>query len=77
MFNSYDGATYGGPSYTTSLLGYGAAISLASSSAQYMSVSSKQVQLSSTSFTLEAWIYPISLTTTDYGIFGQCQSVAT
>ncbi|CAF3071697.1 unnamed protein product [Rotaria sp. Silwood2] len=76
-FNSYDGVTSGSPSYTTSLLGHGAAISLTSSSAQYVSVSSKQVLFNSTSFTIEAWIYPISLTTSDHGIFGQCQNTIT
>ena len=72
--NSFNAVPSGSPSYTTSLLGYGAAISFTASSSQYASVSTRQIYLNSTSFTIEAWIYPISLTTTDFGIFGQCQT---
>lgn len=65
----------GNPSYTTSVLGYGNSIRLAAASSQYVAVSSKQILLYSSSFTIEAWIYPIGLTAVDHGIFGQCQSI--
>lgn len=77
LLNSYNGVAYGGPTYTTSVLGHGASISLTASSSQYVAVTGKQVLFNSTSFTIEAWIYPISLTSTDFGIFGQCQSAST
>jgi hypothetical protein len=77
LLNGYNGVASGNPPYTTSVLGHGAAISITASSSQYVSVTVKQVMFNSTSFTIEAWIYPISLTTTDFGIFGQCQSPTT
>ncbi|CAF2938022.1 unnamed protein product [Rotaria sp. Silwood2] len=69
-----DGVLVGDPTYTTSRLGYGAAISLNQSSSQFVSITTRNVPLNSRSFTIEAWIYPIALTVVDYGIFGQCQS---
>ena len=77
LLNSFDGVASGSPTYTTSFLGYGNSISLTASSSQYVSISSPQILLSTSSFTIEAWIYPISLTTADFGIFGQCQSAST
>ncbi|CAM4791846.1 unnamed protein product [Rotaria magnacalcarata] len=77
LLNNYNGVPYGSPTYTTSVLGHGAAISFTASSSQYVTVTVKQVLFNSTSFTIEAWIYPISLTATDFGIFGQCQSAST
>ena len=42
---------------------------------QFVSVSSPSLPLNSTSFTIEAWIYPTSFGV-DRGIFGQCQCPA-
>ncbi|CAF4022599.1 unnamed protein product, partial [Rotaria sp. Silwood1] len=76
LYNSgLDGALAGIPGYTTSVFGYGAAIYLARSSTQYVYITPKVLPFDSRSFTIEAWIYPISLSSgTEYGIFGQCQS---
>ena len=77
LYNNYNGNTSGNPRYTTSYLGTGAALSLNRSLSQYVVVSSPHLFFDSMSFTIEAWIYPISLTTADYGIFGQCQAATT
>ncbi|CAF3613042.1 unnamed protein product [Rotaria sordida] len=77
LYNNYNGNPVGSPTYTTSFLGYGAAINLVRSSSQYISITSRQLLMNSSSFTIEAWIYPISFTGLDYGIFGQCQATTT
>ncbi|CAF4061513.1 unnamed protein product, partial [Rotaria magnacalcarata] len=74
LYNGLNGVLSGAPSYTTSFLGYGAAISLSQASSQYVSISPTVIPLDSRSFTIEAWIYPIGFTTSDFGIFGQCQA---
>ncbi|CAF2861863.1 unnamed protein product [Rotaria sp. Silwood2] len=77
LYNGLDGNLSGLPSYTTSFLGYGAAISLTQSSSQFVSITPVVIPLDSRSFTIEAWIYPIGFTGGEYGIFGQCQSIST
>ncbi|CAF1486885.1 unnamed protein product, partial [Rotaria sp. Silwood1] len=77
LYNGLDGTLFGLPSYTTSLLGYGAAISLTQSLTQYVAITSAIIPLNLRSFTIEAWIYPIGFTGGEYGIFGQCQSTST
>jgi hypothetical protein len=59
------------------VLGYGNAISFTLTSSQYVSVTVKQILFNSSSFTIEAWIYPINLGSGDYGLFGQCQTPTT
>ncbi|CAF5204169.1 unnamed protein product, partial [Rotaria magnacalcarata] len=72
-----DGILSGSPTYTTSFAGYGNAISLTQSSNQYVYIMSKVLPLNSRSFTIEAWIYPIGFSSSsDYGIFGQCQTLS-
>ncbi|CAF1612999.1 unnamed protein product [Rotaria magnacalcarata] len=77
MYDScLDGTVNGTATYTTSFTGYGAAISFNQSSYQYVSIASGVLPLNCRSFTIEAWIYPISLlTSSDYGIIGQCQAL--
>ena len=77
LYNNFNANTSGNPSYVTSYLGAGAALSLTRSSSQYAAVIGSQLLFNSSSFTIEAWIYPISLSTVDYGIFGQCQAATT
>ncbi|CAM4773690.1 unnamed protein product [Rotaria magnacalcarata] len=73
-----DGTPSGSPTYTTSFLGYGAAMSLTRSSSQYVYITPTIIPFNSRSFTVEAWIYPISFSTSnDYGIMGQCQVTST
>ncbi|CAF3456417.1 unnamed protein product [Rotaria socialis] len=49
-----DGTVSGGPTYTTSVLGYGAAISLTRSSSQYVYITPTIIPFNSRSFTVEA-----------------------
>ncbi|CAF3357781.1 unnamed protein product [Rotaria socialis] len=77
LYNGLNGVLSGTPSYTTSFLGYGAAISLSQASSQYVYISPTVIPLDSRSFTIEAWIYPIGFTASDFGIFGQCQATIT
>ncbi|CAF0767437.1 unnamed protein product [Rotaria sordida] len=77
LYNGLNSTLSGLPSYTTSFLGYGAAINLNQSLSQFVSITSMVIPLNSRSFTIEVWIYPIGLTGGEYGIFGQCQSTST
>jgi hypothetical protein len=65
-------ATYT-PGGSTSIpyVGYGRALSLTAANNQSILVAAPFLNLSYTSFTIEAWIYP-TLVTGDRGIFGQC-----
>ncbi|CAF4420464.1 unnamed protein product [Rotaria socialis] len=72
-----NGILSGSPTYTTSFAGYGNAISLTQSSNQYVYIMPTVLPLNSRSFTIEAWIYPIGFSSSsDYGIFGQCQTLS-
>ncbi|CAF4567339.1 unnamed protein product, partial [Rotaria socialis] len=62
LYNGLNGVLSGTPSYTTSFLGYGAAISLSQASSQYVYISPTVIPLDSRSFTIEAWIYPTGFT---------------
>ncbi|CAF3320413.1 unnamed protein product [Rotaria socialis] len=77
LYNGLNGVLSGTPSYTTSFLGYGAAISLSQASSQYVYISPTVIPLDSRSFTIEAWIFPTGFTASDFGIFGQCQATIT
>ncbi|CAF3450355.1 unnamed protein product [Rotaria socialis] len=76
LYGAYDGTLIGNGSYTTSFLGYGAALNFVQSSSQFVSIASSQLLLNSRSFTIEAWIYLRGSAVTDYGIFGQCPSTS-
>ena len=67
-----NGATYFSTTTTQPYVGYGRGLTLASTSSQYFTASSPVLGLSYRSFTIEAWIYPIISSSTDYSIFGQC-----
>jgi hypothetical protein len=67
-----NGATYSASTTTIPYLGQGLALSLTSASNQSFLVSSPFLNISETSFTVEAWIYSSSYTG-DNGIIGQCQ----
>ncbi|CAF4408370.1 unnamed protein product [Rotaria sp. Silwood2] len=79
LYNSdLNGALSGSPTYVTGFNQYGKAISLTRSSTQYVYITPTVLPFNSRSFTIEAWIYPISFSSsTEYGIFGQCQSTST
>lgn len=76
-YNNFDANSSGNPSFVSSYLGSGAALSLTRTSSQYAAVIYSQLLFNSTSFTIEAWVYPIGLTTADFGIFGQCHAATT
>ncbi|CAF1425183.1 unnamed protein product, partial [Rotaria sordida] len=77
-FGIYNGQLINNPSFTSSnstnlpYVGHGQALYLNSASNQSFVVSNPFFNLSYTSFTIEAWIY-YSTSTSDRGIFGQCQ----
>ncbi|CAF3889653.1 unnamed protein product, partial [Rotaria sp. Silwood1] len=67
-----NGATYSSSSTTLPYLGQGHALSVAASQNQSFQVSTPFLNLASTSFTVEAWIYS-TIVTGDNGLMGQCQ----
>ena len=67
-----NGATYLARTTTQPYLGQGNPISFTASSNQSFVVSSPFLNLASTSMTIEAWIYPTTVTG-DNGFMGQCQ----
>ncbi|CAF3382157.1 unnamed protein product, partial [Rotaria sp. Silwood2] len=77
-YGVYVGQLINNPLYTTATatnlpyVGNGQALIFNSASNQSFMISSSLFDLSYTSFTIEAWIYPTSFTG-DRGIFGQCQ----
>lgn len=76
-YGTYNAAPYNGPTYVTGYTGQSnTALAFASSASQYVMMSSPFVDLSNKSFTVEMWFYSTTLTTQDYGLFGQCQTPA-
>jgi hypothetical protein len=76
-YGIYNGTLMNGAGYvpyTNTLVydGNSSALSLTAASNQSVLVSNPFLNLTYTSFTVEAWIYP-TLLTSDRGIFGQCQ----
>ncbi len=73
VYGVYNGLAVNGTSYSNNTyFGYGYTLSLNSSANQSVIVSSPFFNLSYTSFTVEAWIYGITLAG-DNAIFAQCQ----
>ena len=68
-----NGATYFSTSTTNPFVGYGRGLSLTSTSSQYFTVISPFLDLSFKSFTIEARIFPIISSSTDFGIFSTFQ----
>lgn len=68
-----NGATYSPNSNSLPYVGYGRTLYTLASSNQYFVVPTPFFDLSYTSFTIELWIYSISSTITDRGLFSQCQ----
>ena len=64
-------ASYSAASASQPYIGYGRALSLSASSNQSFMVSAPFLNLTYTSFTIEAWIYSTNITN-DRGIFSQC-----
>jgi hypothetical protein len=77
LYNNFNGNAAYGLTYESGYLGYGTGLFLIRSFSEYVTITSRQLLFNSSSFTIEVWIYPISLTTADYGLFGQCQSNST
>ena len=78
LYGVYNGLLFNGATYSTVALnqpyfGYGQALMLIAASSQSFLVSSPFLDLTSTSFTIEGWIYLFTTFGGDRGIFGQCQ----
>lgn len=65
-------------SYTTGYTNLtSTALSLLGNSSQYVQISEPFLSLSYISFTVEIWLYPTALVSTqNYGLFGQCQTAS-
>jgi hypothetical protein len=75
--NVYNGVPINAPSYVTGYTNLSStALSLNGASSQYVSVASPFLNLTYRSFTIEIWLYPTILTSSDYGLFGQCQTAS-
>jgi len=79
QYNVYNGAAMNSPTYTTGYTNLtSTALSLIGSSSQYVQISEPFLSLSYVSFTVEIWLYPTALVSTqNYGLFGQCQTTST
>ena len=77
QYNIYNAVPFNGPSYVMGYTGQNnTALSFDNASSQYVSISSPYVNLTYRSITVEMWFYPTTLTSADYGLFGQCQTTA-
>ncbi|CAF4172873.1 unnamed protein product [Adineta steineri] len=73
--SNLSGTAINSPTYTSSGINGGYNLQLIGSSNQYITISTYQ-SFVSTSFTVEMWIYPTSLSSgTSYGLFSQYQAV--
>lgn len=64
-------------SYVTDYTGLSnTALNFISTLPQYVTVNSPFLDLTNRSFTVEIWFYPTLLTSSDSGLFGQCQTAA-
>lgn len=78
IYNIYNGIAVNSPNYVTSYTGLGSeAINLTGSSSQYVKVDDPLFDFTYRSFTIEIWFYPTLLTTSDFGLFGQCDTMTT
>ena len=60
---------------SASITGYGSSLSLSSPAQQSVYITSPRLALNNRSWTFEAWIYLMNISSTkDYGIIGQCKS---
>ena len=68
--------TVNGPRFNSSTItGYGSSLSLSSAANQSVVMDTPFLNLSTHSWTFEAWIYPFTLLDSiDYGIIGQCEN---
>ncbi len=74
QYNNYNGIAANTPIYTT---GYtdlsNTALSFSAGTSQYVKIADPFLNLTYRSFTVEIWFYPTTLSSGDYGLFGQCQ----
>ncbi|CAF3374954.1 unnamed protein product [Rotaria sp. Silwood2] len=73
FYNTYNGIPTNNPSYVPSPVST-TAIHFQSSSQQSVEITQPPLKLTHTSFPVECWIHPISLSTYDNAIFAQCQN---
>lgn len=76
-YNNYNGVSANTASYVTGYTNLNnTAFSFISSSSQYVIINSPFLDLTNKSFTVEIWFYLTSLSSGDYGLFGQCQTTS-
>jgi hypothetical protein len=76
IYNVYNGIPVNGPTYGTSYTGLDSkALYLNGSLSQYIEVNDPLLEFTYRSFTIEMWFYPTLLTTADFGLFGQCETI--
>ncbi len=77
QYNNYNGVSVNTPAYVT---GYSnlsnTALDFNGTSSEYVKIASPFLNLTYRSFTVEIWFYPTVLTSSDYGLFGQCQTAS-
>lgn len=78
LYNTYNGIGVNSPTFVTGYTGLNSrALKANTVPAQYVVVSTPYFNFTYRSFTVELWFYPLALTASDFGFFGQCQSVST
>jgi hypothetical protein len=77
QYNIYNGIAVNTPSYATGYTNLtGTALKLNAAASQYVNISNPFLNLTYRSFTVEIWFYPTTLVSSDYGLFGQCQTAS-
>ncbi|CAF0965654.1 unnamed protein product, partial [Didymodactylos carnosus] len=72
FYGTYNGVALNNPTYISGgITGYGSAIKLVAASSQSIVVAT-YLNLASTSFTVQTWLYPTTTPSGDNAIFGQC-----
>lgn len=77
QYNNYNGIAMNTPSYITGYTNLSnTALNFIGTTSQYVTIANPFLNLTYTSFTVEIWFYPTTLTSGDYGLFGQCQTTS-
>ncbi len=77
QYNIYNGIAVNAPTYATGYTNLtNTALKLNAPASQYVNISDPFLNLTYRSFTIEIWFYPTTLASSDYGLFGQCQTAS-
>ena len=78
LYNTYNGVPVNSPTFVTGYTGLNSkALKANTSPKQYVIVNTPYFNFTYRSSTVELWFYPLTLTSGDYGFFGQCASPST